>query len=154
RQDQLESFNAQLSNKDAALSAAGSLTLATNQANVLLSTLTWSTHRQPLLQLTEPCEVSVRHTGLPEPWQVTLRCFNWAGAGGNLNAEAAIRWPAEGVLHASAQKLASTNFTYLVKSTLPEINVKDLNAAATWSNSPVKFELGFLATGTAQKRGV
>jgi translocation and assembly module TamB len=151
RQEKLEGFKAVVSSGSSSLAADGSLSLATDQADLRLSSISLSTNRQPFMESRQPCLISFHYPTSQKSWQLGLGVLDLAGTGGNLSAEAVIDWPREGALHLSAQNLASTNFAGFVKATLPEINVHSLNASTSWTNSPAKFEVEFSATGKVQR---
>ena len=154
RQEQLQQFDAVVTSGNSSLSAAGAVSLTKDQTDLQLSAFSLSTNRQPLLELKEPSWISLHHAKSQKDWEIVLSSFDLSGAGGDLAAQAAIKWPGEGALRFSARNLASTNFADFIKSAVPELNLQNLTAAASWTNSPVRLQMEISATGRAQSHSV
>jgi translocation and assembly module TamB len=130
-----------------AVALEGGLTLNPTGFDLQLAKLAVLTNRQPALQLTHPCELSLQRPDSNQPWKVSLGSLDLNGPDGQLHARAYFRWPGEGTWELAGQDLPSTLLQSFCQEQLPQIELRNLTASAGWSNGPAVYRLSVAVQG-------
>ena len=132
---------------DNSLTVSGAAEIAAERASMRLESLTLSSNQQPVLALLHPCELSAGRLPSGSGWQLATSPIEWSGTGGKLQFAASVQWPRQGSLRLAAERLSSSLVSGFVKSELPPIAIRRLDAFADWTNAPALFGLNLSAEG-------
>ncbi|MDB6123351.1 MAG: hypothetical protein JWQ71_2344 [Pedosphaera sp.] len=136
-----------------ALTLQTSLEAARDQTNLTIKTFTLKTNGEPVLQLEQPCQISLSAGGAPSDasnhfFLVKMAAFNWLGKDKELRLQGEVDWPKRGVIASSVHALDSSLFNGFFVKPLPEGKIEDLNLSANWTNGPVNLAFTLSSTAT------
>lgn len=140
-QEKLDPINILAEAHDSSLQAGGALTIGSKEIVVALGRLALQTNGQPILALTQPCDIRAELPNASRPLSLQTTPISLTGTAGQLQAEAMLNWPARGKLQLSLRQLSSVPLASLLMTNLPETEIHQLDASAEWSNSPARVAL-------------
>lgn len=140
-QEKLDQISILANVQDSSVQARGALSIGPKEFQVTLAQLELRTNGQPILSLTQPCEIHAQKPQKAGTLLVQTTPIVLAGTAGETEAEATLNWPDEGKLRLSVRHLWSRPLATLAKTNIPETEIRQLNASAEWSNSPARLAL-------------
>jgi translocation and assembly module TamB len=130
----------------ASLALRGALAMASDHLQVDLSALTVRTNEQEVLALSRPCHLEARGARGAVKWEARVSPLVWEGKAGHAQVEAAILWPCEGSFDVHLREISSTLASGFLQTNLLGARIERLDAAGGWTNTPLQFDLGLLAS--------
>jgi len=129
-----------------ALSLSGAVNLAQIDRRDFAGTLQSGSLKRDgevLYVLQQPCTLHFQEPMqvTNHQWELSVDAFDWSGSSRQLSLNAELRWPISGRVEARATGLASTDLADFLRSSLTNLSVPHLRAAAQWSNGPVQYSV-------------
>lgn len=118
--------------------SAADLSAGTN-AVLHIQTFSLSRKDQEQLTLRKPVDLCLGRSATNGFVSLKLDGFDWIGPGGQLQAEAALQWPAVGHIHASGFNLSPTLVQDFVSASLLPVELASVDFRADWTNGPANL---------------
>jgi translocation and assembly module TamB len=141
QQEKLEQIGLLATAQGSSLEAGGALSIGPSEIQVALARFALQTNGRPILSLTQPCEIRAGRPQGDRTLSLRTTAIALAGPAGEAEVETALSWPQQGKLRASLKHLSSAPLATLLRTNLPETEIRQLDASAEWSNGPVRVAL-------------